>query len=288
MYFKNGGENMNIYVALDSSTLNVRDSINPIKNWIDKINPTKNIAEKFFSLNKCQNDTVKLGIFCNGTYGLNTIKIAKRHKIDVYGVYLPKMFINEKESRIFLKNVIKGLYEDLMNKARSWNIIRREKKYNINSLKILRVDNDWLYYSIYDDYNRIFTIAIDYDPMKQKDIISFIGKLKKTKRMGIKIVLSFVVAGMPYNTAIPATDEYFQYLEQDENSYLKSPILVMNYMVGFKDEREELISKFAKYCKGQNISSPLLIIKFTKNEFYSAEIFFEEFLQEVQEIFKNK
>lgn len=275
-----------VNVALDTTSLNVHDSIVPFKNILDTISPTKNVVKKYKNLKMIQNPNIRVGLFCNGTFGLDVKKLSKRYKLNIMGVYFSKKFVSNTEKDILPKAIIKGLIEEIAINTRTWNILRRERKYNLNELKLLRIDSDWLYFSIYDELNKIFTIAIDHDIAVQNND-SYLEKMRKIKKMGSNVVVSLQTCNTDYKIINEKVEIFIKKLNEDNYKILTCPVLVMNYMIGFRNERIKMLRDFADYCKNKDIANPLLIIKFAKTEYFSAEIFFDDLLREIDKIFKE-
>ncbi len=352
-----------IEVAIDSSSLNIKDSRLILKNWYFQFRPTRNVAKKHKTLKRL--DGIDVGLFCNGTYGLNMVKMSEKHNVDVLGLYLSKKFVlnllfseineildilvkevkfvdstkgaiektvgkiknkfvavlskskikktlsnirdkkvisklmrtrdfvrghidNSKQMKKWYDDMLRGNVFDLLIENRVRKLLKNNNKILGYSKKVLRLDVPWMYFSIYDMLKDSFDISIDCSPDKYICICEYFRRMKNLKRTCCDLCASLDITALRNEELLLYTQCFFAKMKEVDSS-LKCNVLVINYLTGLdQNTRKGVLHLFAEHVKDKKIKKPMIVVKFSKNQYYAAEGMFDVFLSEIKEIFEIK
>jgi hypothetical protein len=154
------------------------------------------------------------------------------------------------------KDALLSIMRESKIDANVWNLKRRDKKYNINQLKIIKVSEQWVYYSLISNITSNFVIAVDYSPKYKLDNY-FNVMMKYHKNFPDMVLLSYDDSLIINKTIF---DEYLLCINKAKELLPLWRVLTLD-LIGDYHDHLNMINNFLDYCREQNVREPLLIIK---------------------------
>lgn len=262
MKFKKKEVKKMYYFAVDSSSLLTLDSKVFIKNKFRKVFPTNLVVNNYNNVAASVLDMgVNIGLFVNGTKRLDVKKIAKKHNIEIFGVFIPNMLPPEDLDigrNSFIKNTFTHIIPEMKQEVSIWNYCRRDKKYNINKKKIIRFESFWFYFSLMDRFRNIdhYTAMVDIPDCDLEKFLNQYNRVKKLLSSSVDLFLSLDISKLKNPKEI--------YLETKKNfpGSIKMLIIDWDDQVVINDEKV-LLCKDIK----NNTEELLIIFKFNPKIF---------------------
>jgi len=252
---------MIVHLALDTTSLSKKKNEKTLFRLFGNAFPLKIIVNNYTKItsNFFDNSKVSCGIFCNGTKGMVDIKDYKRkYNICVKGIYLPNLLerdIDGKKAWSVIIQTIKNFTKEYRQEWGIWNIKRREKKYKINELKIIKIDEPWVYFSLVDQITENFLLAIDVGT----DLEYYVKIMKKYhKSFGKRILMSY-----NYDAARnDLYDSFVKMINQKSDCLPVWQVLTMDIDLIDKNNLRDILQSFIEYCQKTQVDNPLVIIKY--------------------------
>ncbi len=252
-----------MYFAIDSSSLLTLDSKVFIKNKLRKVFPTSIIVNNYLKVLENISDLdISIGMFVNGTKRLNVKNIARKHKIGIFGMFIPDIMTSKKDiskkSCSAINVALDQLLPEIKQEILVWNYCRRDKKYNLNKLKIIRFENFWFYISLMDNFKNIGRYIATVD-IPNDDVEKFLCQFCRVRKLlssSVDLYLSLDIS------KLEDPKEIYHEIEKICPGSVK--VLIMDW-----DDQKISIDKKIFLCRNinKNTDEPLIVFKFNPSNF---------------------